>query len=158
MVADCVQSKRRTRAPARFALYRGDLLDLSNFIGKEHVPEQLSREIVRGFLALLHRRGASKPTAARRLSAIKSFVGWLRGEGRRTELTGLGARKDDDASCFLRVPFKHEPSPRQPVLPLVRTVPENVQSRDTFCLHRLSRRSDSGATSSTCPRCSRSTR
>src|SRR6266480_4569910 len=32
-----------------------------------------------------------------------------------------------------------------PVLPLVRTVPENVQSRDSFCLHRLSRRSDSGA-------------
>jgi len=46
----------------------------------------------------------------------------------------------------------------EPVLPLVRTVPENVQSRDTFCLHRLSRRSDPGATSSTCPRCSRSTR
>jgi hypothetical protein len=46
----------------------------------------------------------------------------------------------------------------EPVLPLVRTVPENVQSRDTFCLNRLSRRSDSGATSSTCPRCSRSTR
>src|SRR3989449_4018747 len=33
----------------------------------------------------------------------------------------------------------------EPVLPLVRTVPENVQSRDTFCLHRLSRRSDPGA-------------
>src|SRR5437016_14411438 len=46
----------------------------------------------------------------------------------------------------------------EPVLPLVRTVPENVQSRDTFYLHRLSRRSDPGATSSTCPRCSRSTR
>ena len=45
----------------------------------------------------------------------------------------------------------------EPVLPLVRTVPENVQSRDTFCLHRLSRRSDSGATSWTCPRCSRCT-
>jgi hypothetical protein len=28
----------------------------------------------------------------------------------------------------------------EPVLPLVRTVPENVQSRDTFCLNRLSRR------------------
>jgi hypothetical protein len=41
----------------------------------------------------------------------------------------------------------------EPVLPLVRTVRENVQSRDTFCLHRLSPRSDSGATSSTCPRC-----
>ena len=24
----------------------------------------------------------------------------------------------------------------EPVLPLVRTVPENVQGRDTFCLHR----------------------
>src|SRR6266581_1466873 len=32
---------------------------------------------------------------------------------RRTELTALVARKEDDALCFLRVPFKHEPSPRQ---------------------------------------------
>jgi len=31
----------------------------------------------------------------------------------RTELTGLVTRKEDDAPCYLRVPFKHEPSPRQ---------------------------------------------
>src|ERR1019366_341087 len=45
--------------------------------------------------------------------AQKSQQQVLRLYARRTELTGLGARKDDDASCFLRVPFKHEPPPRQ---------------------------------------------
>ena len=35
----------------------------------------------------------------------------LRLDVRRTELAGLVARKEDHAPCFLRVPFKHEPSP-----------------------------------------------
>jgi integrase/recombinase XerC len=60
--------------------YRADLVDLSNFIGRLQGPEQLSREIVRGFLAFLHRKGVLKVTAARKLSAIKSFAGWLRSE------------------------------------------------------------------------------
>jgi site-specific recombinase XerD len=39
------------------------------------------RIVLRGFLALLHRKGTSKRSASRKLSAIKSFVRWLRGEG-----------------------------------------------------------------------------
>jgi integrase/recombinase XerC len=74
-------SKRAENAsPCTIRAYRADLKDLSNFIGHEQGPEQLSREIVRGFLALLHRKGALKTTAGRKLSAIKSFVRWLRGE------------------------------------------------------------------------------
>src|ERR1017187_7157217 len=45
--------------------------------------------------------------------AQKSQQQVLRLYVRRTELTGLVARKEDDALCFLRVAFEHEPSPRQ---------------------------------------------
>ncbi len=75
-------SKRaENSSPCTIRAYRADLVDLSDFIGCQQGPEQLSREIVRGFLVLLHRRGATKTTAVRKLSAIKSFVGWLRSEG-----------------------------------------------------------------------------
>lgn len=47
----------------------------------QFVFAELSREIVRGFMALLHRRGASKTAAVRKLSVIKSFVIWLRTDG-----------------------------------------------------------------------------
>src|SRR5258705_3099921 len=43
--------------------------------------------------------------------AQKSQQQVLRLYVRRTELTGLIARKEDEAPCFLRVPLKHEPSP-----------------------------------------------
>jgi integrase/recombinase XerC len=67
-------------SPHTIRAYRADLDDLSNFIGTLQGPELLSREIVRGFLALLHRKGMLKVSAARKLSVIKSFVGWLRSE------------------------------------------------------------------------------
>ena len=54
-----------------------------------------------------------EPEGERFVFAQKSQQQVLRLYVGRTELTGLGARKDDDASCFLRIPFKHEPSPRQ---------------------------------------------
>src|SRR5713101_3436291 len=74
-------SKRAENAsPCTIRAYWADLEHLSNFIGNEQGPEQLSRGIVRGFLALLHRRGALEDTATRKLSAIKSFVTWLGGE------------------------------------------------------------------------------
>src|SRR5437588_9784786 len=68
-------------SPNTIRAYGADLEDLSNFIGSQQGPELLSREIVRAFLALLHRRGTSKNTAARKLAAIKSFTTWLRNEG-----------------------------------------------------------------------------
>jgi integrase/recombinase XerC len=77
-----LMSKRAENATMNtIRAYRSDLEDLSNFMGIRQGPERLSREIVRGFLALLYRRGASKTTAVRKLSAIKSFTLWLRSEG-----------------------------------------------------------------------------
>jgi len=67
-------------APNTIRAYRADLIDLSNFMGVSQSPERLSREVVRGFLALLHRNGISKTTAVRKLTAIKSFCEWLRNE------------------------------------------------------------------------------
>jgi integrase/recombinase XerC len=74
-------AKRSENAsPFTIRAYRADLRDLSNFIGVQQGPERLSREIVRAFLAMLHKRGATKTTASRKLSAIKSFVRWLASE------------------------------------------------------------------------------
>ena len=75
-------SKRaENSSPCTIRAYRADLLDVSRFIGVQQGPERLSREIVRGYLAFLHKRGAIKTTASRKLSAIKSFVRWLASEG-----------------------------------------------------------------------------
>ncbi len=42
---------------------------------------QLDRLAIRGFLAELHRAGQSRATAARKLAAIRTFLGYLRREG-----------------------------------------------------------------------------
>jgi integrase/recombinase XerC len=68
-------------SPCTIRAYRSDLVDLRNFIGTQQGTEVLSRAIVRGFMAMLFRRGASPATVARRLSAIKSFVVWLHSDG-----------------------------------------------------------------------------
>jgi site-specific recombinase XerD len=67
-------------APNTIRAYHADLIDLSNFMGPSQTPDRLSREIVRGFLSLLHRNGITKTTAVRKLAAIKSFSEWLRNE------------------------------------------------------------------------------
>jgi integrase/recombinase XerC len=76
-----LSNRAENKSPCTIRAYRSDLADLTNFIGSRQGPESLSREIVRGFLAMLHRRGAPKITAARKLSAIKTFVRWLHSEG-----------------------------------------------------------------------------
>jgi tyrosine recombinase XerC len=44
-------------------------------------PSDLDLAIVRGFMAALHRRGQSRASAARKLSALRTFVRYLRREG-----------------------------------------------------------------------------
>jgi site-specific recombinase XerD len=68
-------------SPCTIRAYRADLEDLGNFLGSQQGPERISRAVVRGFVALLHRRGSTRSTAIRKLSAIKSFVRWMRSEG-----------------------------------------------------------------------------
>lgn len=75
----CKQSENSS--PHTIRAYRAFLLELSEFVGTEQSPECLSREMIRGFLALLQRNGVSEKTSAIKLAAIKSFMQWLRGEG-----------------------------------------------------------------------------
>jgi integrase/recombinase XerC len=63
-------------SPSTIRAYKADLFELSKFMGLQQGPELLSREVVRAFLAMMHRLGTSKKTAIRRLSAIKSLVRW----------------------------------------------------------------------------------
>jgi integrase/recombinase XerC len=63
-------------SPNTVRAYKADLFELQKFMGLQEGPELLSREVVRAFLAMMHRLGTSKKTAIRRLSAIKSFVRW----------------------------------------------------------------------------------
>ena len=44
-------------------------------------PAALDRAAIRGFLADLHKRGASRASAARKLSAVRTFLAYLRREG-----------------------------------------------------------------------------
>jgi integrase/recombinase XerC len=62
--------------------------DLTQFIGyaaaqadlkkRDLQPSQLDRAALRGFLAQLHKAGASRATAARKLAAIRTFLRYLR--------------------------------------------------------------------------------
>jgi integrase/recombinase XerC len=65
--------------------------DLSQFIAhaaaaagvkqRELAPKQLDRLALRGFLADLHKQGLARATAARKLAAVRTFLGYLRREG-----------------------------------------------------------------------------
>jgi integrase/recombinase XerC len=65
--------------------------DLTQFIGyvaaeadlkkRDLDPSQLDRAALRGFLGMLHKRGLSRATAARKLSAVRAFLRYLRREG-----------------------------------------------------------------------------
>jgi len=61
--------------------YRADLEELAVFIGRDQGPEQLTRTVIRGFLARLKRRDVSNTTMTRKLAAVKSFTRWLAAEG-----------------------------------------------------------------------------
>src|SRR5947208_9380102 len=45
-------------------------------------PSHLGREAIRAFLADAHRRGQSRATSARKLAAVRTFLRYLRREGR----------------------------------------------------------------------------
>jgi integrase/recombinase XerC len=64
-------------SPCTVRAYRSDLFELMQFIGPHQGPRQLSRDIIRGFLAFLHGRGVAKTSIVRKLAAIRSFTKWL---------------------------------------------------------------------------------
>ena len=68
--------------------YKGDLTQLIEFtavhLGKtvdRLSPEDLDRSVVRAYLAELYRKGQSRPSVARKLSSLRTFVRFLRREG-----------------------------------------------------------------------------
>jgi integrase/recombinase XerC len=75
-------SKETTRA------YENDLSQFGVYLSEEHVdgpppgPEKIDTLAVRGFVAHLSRQGLGKPSVARKLSAVRSFLNHAVREGR----------------------------------------------------------------------------
>ena len=73
--------------------YRRDLAALTGWAAAHGSrPEALAGEQLRGFIADEHRRGCGARTLQRRLSACRSFYGWLLGHGRIVANPAAGLR------------------------------------------------------------------
>ena len=78
----------RNTSPHTVAAYRSDLTQFLGFaadrLGKEanHLrPADIELDVIRSFMAELYRQGQSRGSVARKLSALRSFVRFLRREG-----------------------------------------------------------------------------
>src|SRR5882672_4055281 len=69
------------------AAYESDLAQFLSFAGqhtgkgKELQPRHLDLGLIRGFLGELHRQGQARASVARKVSALRTFVRYLRREG-----------------------------------------------------------------------------
>jgi integrase/recombinase XerC len=68
--------------------YDSDLSQFLSYMSAEYhkprpelAPPEITRPVIRGFLADLFRRGESRATAARKLAAIRTFLRYLKREG-----------------------------------------------------------------------------
>lgn len=66
--------------PHTVRAYRADLEQLERFVGGNDWVKQLTRTVVRAFLAWISQKVCAK-TMARKLTTMKSFTIWLRSEG-----------------------------------------------------------------------------
>ena len=89
--------------------YEGDLVQFLYFLGASTAtprhaltPAHVSGDAIRGFLGELHARGNSRASAARRISAIRSFARYLRHEGVR----------DDDPAALVGSPRREQRVPQ----------------------------------------------
>jgi integrase/recombinase XerC len=78
----------RNASPHTVSAYDNDLTQLLAFAAsstgvkqRDLSPAALDRDLLRGFLASLMAAGASRATAARKLSAVRTFLRYLRREG-----------------------------------------------------------------------------
>lgn len=103
--------------------YESDLLQFLFFLGDfqgtrrdQLTPAHVSTDSMRAFLGELHARGNTRASAARRVSALRGFAGYLRHEGLRSddpsELVGTPKREQripqvlsvDEVTALLETP------------------------------------------------------
>jgi len=99
----------RNRSPHTVLAYESDV---TQFLGSlatdrgrpvaELRPDDISRVAIRGWLAQLLKQGLSRASAARKLSAVRAFVRYLRREG----------YLESDASLLVASPKKEQKVPR----------------------------------------------
>jgi len=89
--------------------YEADLVQFLYFLGASTgtprhalTPAHVTGDAIRGFLGELHARGNSRASAARRVSAIRSFARYLRREGVR----------DDDPAALVGSPRREHRIPQ----------------------------------------------
>ena len=89
--------------------YEADLVQFLYFLGASSAtprhaltPAHVTPDAIRGFLGELHARGNSRSSAARRISAIRSFARYLRREGVR----------DDDPAALVGSPRREQRVPQ----------------------------------------------
>ncbi len=81
-----MMSAERGAAPATLSNYGRDLRDFARFAGGRGVPVSAADTgLVRDYLAVLSEAGLTASTAARRLSALRQFFGFLYAEGLRKD-------------------------------------------------------------------------
>ena len=73
----------RSLAPLTVRNYRADLEPLRDFMQKKEIADfrSLDRQTLRAYLAWLHELGYVRPSVARKLSVLRSFLHWLRRKG-----------------------------------------------------------------------------
>jgi integrase/recombinase XerC len=73
----------RGLAPLTVRNYRTDMEPLRDFMHKREIADfqSLDRQTLRAYLAWLHELGYVRPSIARKLSVLRSFLHWLRRKG-----------------------------------------------------------------------------
>jgi site-specific recombinase XerD len=81
-------------APATISAYRSDLVDFARWAPEANVtePAQVTRRVLRQYLAALSDRPVAPRTLARRASALRRYFGWQVRTGRLTSDPTLGLR------------------------------------------------------------------
>ena len=83
-------SGERRLSEGTVSAYRSDLEDLGAFLGERGIesPQQVDRNVLRSYLAELHRRGLAARTVARRLAALRGFFRHLEAHLSKRQLGG----------------------------------------------------------------------
>ncbi len=99
----------RNASPHTVRAYDGDLSQFITFMAGQYQrppsglgPSDITRPMIRGFLAELFRLGESRASAARKLAAIRTFLRYLKREG----------LIESDPGLLVATPKREQPIPR----------------------------------------------